>query len=58
MIELTIDGEAVSVTEGSTILDACKSVGTDTPTLCYLESLTPVNACRPATPARASWPSL
>ena len=32
--------------EGSTILDACKSVGTDTPTLCYLESLTPVNACR------------
>jgi predicted molibdopterin-dependent oxidoreductase YjgC len=46
VIELTIDGKAVSVAEGSTILDACKSVGTETPTLCYLESLTPVNACR------------
>src|SRR5712691_583105 len=29
-----------------TILDACRSLGFDTPTLCYLESLTPVNVCR------------
>ena len=28
------------------MLDACKSAGIDTPTLCFLESLTPVNACR------------
>ena len=37
---------AVSVPAGSTILDACRAQGIDTPTLCYLESLTPVNVCR------------
>jgi NADP-reducing hydrogenase subunit HndD len=45
-IELSIDGVAVSVPAGSTILDACRSQGIDTPTLCYLENLTPVNVCR------------
>jgi len=45
-LELTIDGQAVSVDAGSTILDACRANGVDTPTLCYLENLTPVNACR------------
>jgi len=45
-LELTIDGEAVSAATGSTILDACRANGVDTPTLCYLENLTPVNACR------------
>jgi predicted molibdopterin-dependent oxidoreductase YjgC len=45
-VELTIDGVAVSVPAGSTILDACRAQGIDTPTLCYLENLTPVNACR------------
>ena len=45
-IELTIDGQAVSVPAGSTILDACRAQGIDTPTLCYLENLTPVNVCR------------
>jgi predicted molibdopterin-dependent oxidoreductase YjgC len=29
-----------------TILEACRSCGIDTPTLCYLENLTPVNVCR------------
>jgi predicted molibdopterin-dependent oxidoreductase YjgC len=29
-----------------TILDACRSIGIDTPTFCYLENLTPVNVCR------------
>ncbi len=46
MIEITVDGAVAQVTEGSTILDACKSLGIETPTLCFLESLTPVNACR------------
>jgi predicted molibdopterin-dependent oxidoreductase YjgC len=46
MIEVKIDGQAVSVPEGSTILDAARKLGIDTPTLCYLESLTPVNVCR------------
>jgi len=45
-IEIKIDGEPVSVAEGSTILDAAKKLGIDTPTLCFLESLTPVNVCR------------
>jgi len=45
-VELDIDGVSVSVPAGSTILEAARSVGIDTPTLCYLENLTPVNACR------------
>jgi predicted molibdopterin-dependent oxidoreductase YjgC len=45
-IEVTIDGHAVTVPAGSTILDACRSIGVETPTLCYLENLTPVNVCR------------
>jgi predicted molibdopterin-dependent oxidoreductase YjgC len=45
-IEITIDGKNVSVPEGSTILDAARKLGVDTPTLCFLESLTPVNVCR------------
>jgi len=45
-IELTIDGQKVTIPEGSTILEAARSIGIDTPTLCYLESLTPVNVCR------------
>ena len=46
MVEIKIDGKSVSVPEGSTILDAARKLGIDTPTLCYLESLTPVNVCR------------
>ena len=46
LVELTIDGESVRVPEGSTLLDACRIRGIETPTLCYLKTLTPVNACR------------
>lgn len=46
LVEMEIDGKTVRVPEGSTILEACRSEGIDTPTLCYLESLTPVNVCR------------
>ena len=45
-ISLTIDGAEVEVPEGSTILDACRALDKDQPTLCYLENLTPVNVCR------------
>jgi predicted molibdopterin-dependent oxidoreductase YjgC len=45
-VSLTIDGEAITVPEGTTILDACASRGQRLPTLCYLETLHPVNACR------------
>ncbi len=45
-IPLTIDGQPVSVPQGSTLLAACRQQGIPTPTLCYLENLTPVNVCR------------
>jgi len=46
LVDLTIDGQTVRVPEGTTLLDACRRQGVDTPTLCYLENLTPVNVCR------------
>jgi predicted molibdopterin-dependent oxidoreductase YjgC len=46
LVDITIDGQAVRVPSSWTILDACRSRGIDTPTLCYLETLTPVNVCR------------
>jgi predicted molibdopterin-dependent oxidoreductase YjgC len=46
VIRLTIDGVTTEVPEGATILDAAKQLGVDTPTLCYGETLTPVNVCR------------
>ena len=46
MVPLTIDGRAVEMPAGSTLLDACKTLDITVPTLCYLETLTPVNACR------------
>jgi predicted molibdopterin-dependent oxidoreductase YjgC len=45
-VSITIDGRDVTVPEGATLLQACRQVGIDTPTLCYLENLTPVNVCR------------
>ncbi len=45
-LEITIDGGAVTVPAGTTILGACRELGIDTPTLCYAENLTPVNVCR------------
>jgi predicted molibdopterin-dependent oxidoreductase YjgC len=45
-IALEIDGRAVTVERGATILDACRALGIEVPTLCFLETLTPVNACR------------
>jgi predicted molibdopterin-dependent oxidoreductase YjgC len=46
LVELTIDGTTVKVAEGTTVLQACRSQGTEIPTLCYGETLTPKNACR------------
>jgi predicted molibdopterin-dependent oxidoreductase YjgC len=45
-ITLTIDGREAKAPEGSTILDACRSLGIDVPTFCFAKNLTPVNACR------------
>jgi predicted molibdopterin-dependent oxidoreductase YjgC len=46
LLQVNIDGEDVQVPEGMTILEACRRLHIDTPTLCYLETLTPVNVCR------------
>jgi predicted molibdopterin-dependent oxidoreductase YjgC len=43
---MTIDGEPVRAAAGATILQACRSLGISTPTLCYGDTLTPVNVCR------------
>src|SRR5256885_8819295 len=42
-LPLQIDGEAVRVEEGTTLLQACRQRGKAIPTLCYLETLHPVN---------------
>ena len=46
LVMLTIDDQPVEVPEGSTVLDACRKLEIDTPTLCYGDTLTPANACR------------
>ena len=46
LLQATVDGRDVQVPEGATILDACRSLAIDTPTLCALQTLTPVNVCR------------
>src|ERR671934_282293 len=46
LVDLEIDGREVRVPEGTTILQACRGLDVDTPTLCWAENLTPVNVCR------------
>lgn len=46
LFEITIDGRKTNVPSNATILESCRQIGIDTPTLCYLENLTPVNVCR------------
>lgn len=45
-VRLTIDGQAVEVREGATILEAAALAGVKIPTLCYLEGINEVGACR------------
>jgi predicted molibdopterin-dependent oxidoreductase YjgC len=45
-VKVSIDGVTTDVAEGATILDAARQIGIDTPTLCYGDTLTPVNVCR------------
>ena len=46
MINLKINGQAVSVPEGTTVLDAAKKAGIRIPTLCYLRDINAIGACR------------
>ncbi len=45
-VSLRIDGELVNALEGQTILEAARASGKYIPTLCYLEGLSSVGACR------------
>ena len=45
-VELEIDGVTVIAAEGSTILDVCRANAKTIPTLCFLDTLHPVNVCR------------
>lgn len=46
MVNLKIDGIAVSVPENTTILEAAAEAGIKIPTLCYLKELNEIGACR------------
>ncbi len=45
MIHLTINNQQVTATEGSTVLDAAKTVGISIPTLCYNNGYKPNSSC-------------
>lgn len=46
MIRLTMNGTAVRVEKGSTLLEAAQFYGFPIPTLCHMEGLSPYGACR------------
>jgi predicted molibdopterin-dependent oxidoreductase YjgC len=46
LVEVTVDGTAVKVADGDTLLAACDAAGVDTSTLCYGPTIEPANACR------------
>jgi NADP-reducing hydrogenase subunit HndD len=43
---LTIDDVRIVVSEGTSLLDACRQAGARIPTLCYLENVQAIGACR------------
>jgi bidirectional [NiFe] hydrogenase diaphorase subunit len=45
-VSLRIDGELVNALEGRSILEAARAAGKNIPTLCYLEGMSSVGACR------------
>ena len=46
MVKLIINGQKVSVPEGTTIMDAAKKVGVHIPHLCFLKGINEIGACR------------
>ena len=45
-MELTVDGHPVEVPEGAHVLDATRTAGTDVPTLCHDDRVSPAGVCR------------
>ena len=46
MINLKINGQAVTVPAGTTVLEAARSAGIEIPTLCYLKDVSQTGSCR------------
>lgn len=46
MVNLTIDGQRVSVAPGTTIMQAAASIGITIPRLCYLKDINEISACK------------
>ena len=46
MINVKINGIAVSVPKGSTILEAARKIGVEIPTLCFMKDKNEIGACR------------
>ncbi|MBQ9091601.1 MAG: (2Fe-2S)-binding protein, partial [Anaerotignum sp.] len=46
MVTLKIDGQVVCVPEGTTIMEAAKSININIPHLCYLKDINEISACR------------
>lgn len=46
MVNITINGQQLSVKEGTSIMDAAQAVGIQIPHLCYLKDINEIGACR------------
>src|ERR1700730_9392516 len=46
MINITIDGKAISVPKGTTVYQATKQLGINIPIFCYHDRMKPFGACR------------
>lgn len=46
MVKLEINGQAIQVPEGTTILEAAREVGIEIPHLCFLKDINDIGACR------------
>ncbi len=46
MVNVKVNGIAVSVPAGSTILEAARAAGVEIPTLCFLKDINEIGACR------------
>lgn len=46
MVNVKVNGIAVSVPKGSTILEAARAAGVEIPTLCYMKEINEIGACR------------
>lgn len=46
MVNIVIDGIAVAVSEGTTVMKAAAEIGIEVPHLCYLEGINEISACK------------